>query len=410
MTLFQAKAATSPKPLVASVSIWVIISRLNFLLSSLIVGFFFIVAMSFFVLHSLHFPQKMQELLSEMYRPNYSINNRVLKNIGVIEGAREVIMNAPLVPAWEKKFRDEAILRTVHYGTHIEGNELNISEAAQVLEGKEIVGRDRDVQEVINYRQVLNFIDGFASQIDENVIKTIHRLTTDKILQMGECGQYRTKQVVVKNSSTQEIVFRPPPAIEIPYQIENFLEWLVSEKDAHPVLKAGITHYELVRIHPFLDGNGRVARAVATLVLFSDGYDIKKFFSLEEHYDQDAQGYYDALQSVKEEKGSDLTEWLMYFTEGLAIELNRIKEKVQSLSVDLKLKEKIGGVQIALTERQMKIIDYIQKVGFLQNKQFAELFPMISEDTILRDLKDLLEKSIIKKEGSTKAARYVIRD
>ena len=94
-----------------------------------------------------------------MYSPNFTINNKILKNIGLIEASREIIMNAPLVPAWEKKFRDEAVLRTVHYGTHIEGNALNYSEAEQVLEGKEIVGRERDVQEIINYRSVLEYID-----------------------------------------------------------------------------------------------------------------------------------------------------------------------------------------------------------------------------------------------------------
>lgn len=343
-----------------------------------------------------------------MYSPNFTINNKILKNIGIIEAAREVIINAPLVPAWEKKFRDEAILRTVHFGTHIEGNELNISEAAQVLEGKEIVGRERDIREVINYRNVLRFIDETSGEITEETVKKIHRLTTEKILPPGECGQYRKSQVVVKNSASGEVVFRPPPAIEVPYQIEDLLVWLGQEKETHPVLKAGITHYELVRIHPFLDGNGRVARALATLVLFKEGYDIKKFFSLEEHYDNDASQYYQALQSVKAEENFDLTDWLSYFSQGLSIELTRIKEKVQSLSRDLKLKEKVGG-QIALSERQMKIIDYIQKVGFLQNKQFAELFPMVSEDTILRDLKDLIRKNIIKKEGTTKAARYVIR-
>ena len=355
------------------------------------------------------FLRELCENKQAMYTPKYSISNKILKNIGITEAAREVIMNAPLVPAWEKKFRDEAILRTVHYGTHIEGNELNFTEAAQVLEGKEIVGRDRDIQEVINYRQVLRFIDSFTGEIAAETIKTMHKLTTEKILEAGECGQFRTKQVVVRNSQTQEVVFRPPPALEVPYQVDDFIEWLRQEKEIHPVLKAGVTHYELVRIHPFLDGNGRVARAVATLVLFKEGYDIKKFFSLEEHYDQDASRYYAALQSVKPEENYDLTDWLDYFTEGLAIELTRIKEKVQSLSIDLKLKEKIGGTQIALSERQMKIIDYIQKVGFLQNKQFAELLPMISEDTILRDLKDLLNKGIIKKEGTTKAARYILK-
>src|SRR3989304_7505372 len=98
-----------------------------------------------------------------MYSPKYSITNKMLKNIGVIEAAREVIMNAPLVPAYEKKFREEAIIRTVHHGTHIEGNELNITEAAQVLKGQQIVGRDRDIQEVINYRNVINFLDFVAS-------------------------------------------------------------------------------------------------------------------------------------------------------------------------------------------------------------------------------------------------------
>ena len=347
-----------------------------------------------------------------MYSPNFTINNKILKNIGLIEACREIIMNAPLVPAWEKKFRDEAVLRTVHYGTHIEGNALNYSEAEQVLEGKEIVGRERDIQEIINYRNVLNFIDTdlIAVQITEVMIKTVHKLTTEKLLPESSCGQYRDKQVVVKNSQSGEVVFRPPAAVEIPYQIEDLLAFLSSEaaKEMHPVLKAGVVHYELVRIHPFLDGNGRVARAIATLVLFKENYNIKKFFSLEEYYDSDALRYYEALQTVKLENNYDLTDWLAYFTEGLAVELIRIKEKVQSLSVDLKIKEKIGGVQLAISERQMKLIDYIQKVGFLQNKQFIELFPMVSEDTILRELKVLLEKGVIKKEGATKAARYVI--
>jgi Fic family protein len=163
-----------------------------------------------------------------------------------------------------------------------------------------------------------------------------------------------------------------------------------------------------VRIHPFLDGNGRVARAVATLILFSEGYDIKRFFSLEEYYDREPMHYYEALQSVGKEQGN-LTNWLIYFTEGLAIELTRIKEKVKSLSTDLKIKKSLGGQQLALTERQIKIVEFIQEQGFLQNKAFFELFPMVSEDTVLRELKDLLKKGIVKKEGSTKGAKYTLR-
>ena len=129
---------------------------------------------------------------------------------------------------------------------------------------------------------------------------------------------------------------------------------------------------------------------------------------MEEYYDREPIHYYEALQSVGKTQGN-LNGWLEYFTEGLAIELTRIKDKVKSLSTDLKIKKSLGGQQLALTERQIKIMEFIQEQGFLQNKVFFELFPQVSEDTVLRDLKDLLKKGIVKKEGSTKGARYVLR-
>lgn len=356
-----------------------------------------------------------------MYSPNFTLNNKILRNIGTIEAAQAVILNAPLVPSWEAKFREDAVVRAVHHGTHIEGNELNISEANAVLKGHNIIGRERDIQEIINFRNVLHYLDELAQAssdfaYSEDVLKQIHRLTTDKILPSEKCGVYRRTQVVVKNSLTGEISFRPPPALEVPYLISAFLTWLkkTTADELHPVLKAGIAQYEIVSIHPFIDGNGRVGRAFTTLILFKEKYDIKRFFSLEEYYDQNASDYYSALQAVSGGRAGvgashNLTPWLEYFTLGLAVEFNRVKERILKLSTDVQVKEKLGGKQIYLTERQITIVEYIQKTGFLQNKSFAELFPKISEDTILRDLKDLMNKGIIKKRGKTKAARYVLR-
>lgn len=332
--------------------------------------------------------------------------------MGIIEAAKEVIENAPLVPAWEAKFREDAMVRTVHHGTHIEGNELTYTEAERLLAGAKIVGRERDIQEVLNYRNVLKYIESYTkTEVTEETLKHVHELTVHRMLPEEAVGVYRKTQVVVKNSQTGEVTFRPPPAIEIPFLLASFLQWLSPENadDLHTVLKAGIAHYELVRIHPFLDGNGRVARALATLVLFKAGYDIKRFFSLEEHYDNEPVIYYDALQSVGKANGN-LTMWLEYFTQGLAIELTRIKDKIKSLSTDLKLKKSLGGQPLALSERQIKIVEFVQENGFLQNKTFFELFPMISEDTVLRELKDLMKKGIVKKEGTTKGVRYVLRN
>src|SRR3989339_392698 len=94
-----------------------------------------------------------------MYSPKYSITNKILKNIGQIEACKEVIENAPLVPSYEKQFQVDAIARTIHHGTHIEGNELNLLQTKKVLEGQEVYGRPRDIQEVINYRNVMTLLD-----------------------------------------------------------------------------------------------------------------------------------------------------------------------------------------------------------------------------------------------------------
>lgn len=349
-----------------------------------------------------------------MYDPKFTITNKILKNTGVIEACREVIDKAPLLPYYEKQFRDDALIRTVHYGTHIEGNELNIDQAENVIMGKDVVGRQRDIQEVINYRKVMQYIEELGEKSDvrvnEDLIKHLHSLTVSKILSTDSTGEYRKKQVVVKNSYTGKISFKPPLSPAIPFQIKDLVAFINSKEDIdiHPVLKSGVVHYELVRIHPFLDGNGRVARALSTLILFLEGYDIRKFFSLEEYFDKEAVRYYDALQSVEKNNG-DLTKWLEYFTQGLSIELSKIKDRVEKISIDANLREKLGGKPIMLSDRQLKIVEYIQKTGYLQNKAFDGLFPMVSEDTILNELKGLQRSGIIRKQGKTKAARYVMK-
>ena len=101
----------------------------------------------------------------------------------------------------------------------------------------------------------------------------------------------------------------------------------------------------------------------------------------------------------------DLTFWLEYFTRVVAIELNKIKDKIRKLSIDSKLRGRIGR-QIALTERQMKLVEYLSEHGSGVMRELTTVLPMVSEDTVLRDVKDLMEKGIAKKEGSTKASRY----
>lgn len=358
-----------------------------------------------------------------MVQPKYRITNALLKSIGLIEASKEVIDNAPLVPAWEAKFRHDAVVRSVHHGTHLEGNDLTLEQAQQVIqvEGETepnavaqmagVTAKDRDVQEVLNYRSVLQWIndwkagDGLA--YSQETLKALHSLTVQQLIAPEQVGEYRRQQVVVRSVDTGEVVYRPPVSVEVPYNIDNFFSWLNSDEahDIHPVIRAGITHYELVRIHPFSEGNGRTARAMALLVLYVEGYDVKRFFSLEEYFDKDIEGYYNALLSVQKSSDQDMTSWLEYFSYGLAIELDKIKQQVLKLSQDVKFKSKLG-TQVALSERQIILLEILHDQGELTTIEANKALPLVSTDTILRDLKDLIAKGVIAKKGVTKGVTY----
>ena len=279
----------------------------------------------------------------------------------------------------------------------------------KILDGEKIVARDRDVQEVINYRSVIEVIDQMKDRvIDEALLQELHGIVVKKIMESSVTGVYRKKEVVIRNSITGEVSFRPPKAVEVAWQMKDLISFINEDREIHPVLKAGVVHYEFVRIHPFLDGNGRVGRVLSMLVLFREGYDIRQFFSLEEHFDRNPVAYYAALQNVEKQNG-DQTQWLAYFTQCLAAELSKIKELIENISIDTKLRKKLGG-PVMLSDRQLKIIEYVQKIGYFENRTFTEIFPMVSEDTVLRDIQDLVKKGIMKKQGVTKGVKYVMAD
>lgn len=351
-----------------------------------------------------------------MYRPVYTISNSILKNIGEIEASKEVIENAPLVPYYEKQFQSEAELRTVHHGTHIEGNDLSLDQTKRVLEGEDVTAHDRDIQEVINYRNVVELLEELAAKrggYTKDMLADIHKATVSRIVDEDKAGSFRKTQVVIKEESSGRVIFEPPNYVEVPFLLDDFFEWFNGKEsgEIHPILRAGIAHYVLVSIHPFVEGNGRSVRAFATLVLLREGYDIKRFFALEEHFDDDPARYYEAFANVDKQAESiasrDLTAWLEYFTQVVAVELSKIKERVRKLSIDSKLKGRIGE-QVALTERQMKLVEYLSENRSGAMSELKDVLTMVSEDTILRDLRDLIEKGIVRKEGKTKASRYFI--
>lgn len=343
-----------------------------------------------------------------MFKPNFKYTHHIVNTLTQISVARELIINSPLIPKWEVTIRREAIVHSAHSSTSIEGNNLSLEQVSELAMGREIMATRKDKHEVLNYLKVLENINKLTAGekvTEKDILNTHKMLTLNTLDNPSDCGTYRTRYVVVANRLTGEIFFKPPPNEEIPKLMGNLIEWINSSeaKILDPVIQAGITHYEFVRIHPFVDGNGRTSRVLATLILYLRGFDTKQFFCLDDYYDSDRQAYYKALRNV-DKTTLDLTQWLEYFLDGVNISINAVKERVIRLSSERLKKTKTG--QIALTERQMRIVEYINLNGKITNHNVRTMFK-ISNRAALNEINKLLRLGVIKSQGKGRSLHYI---
>ncbi len=360
-----------------------------------------------------------------MFTPKYAITNKILFAVGKIEAAREAIGNASLVPVWEMKFKEEALIKTIHFATHAEGNilskvaaekiirqDLQRDERANVVAQRAgVSGSEEDVQEVINFRNAMKYVDqlvrlsesGMRVALSEKELVQLQSLIVERMVPSNEIGVYRKQMVEQKESAIDY-----PQPVEVPYQIEDFFRWLAGLRtgEMYPVIKAAIVMYELMRIYPFKSGSMKTARTYAYLSLAIDGYTAKQLFSFDEYFDKNRESGIKIMERT-ENGDYDLTEFIEFFVDGLASEFVKLKEKVKRLSVDFRHKDG-SGKQLALTERQIALIEVLELKGEINMAGAREVIPMVSDDTILRDLKVLVGKKLIKKRGSTKGSRYIL--
>lgn len=344
-----------------------------------------------------------------MFSPNFRYTHKIVNNLTAIAKARAVILNAPLIPKWEVSLRREALLRSAHSSTAIEGNPLTLEQVSELAAGRNIMVRRKDKKEVLNYLEALEKIPEFAERKPFKLtdLLELHKLVTrDTLENPADEGSFRNQQVAVVNRATGQIIFMPPPTDQVATLVEEYLEWFNSEEvdEIDPVLEAGLAHYELVRIHPFVDGNGRTARVMASIVLFKRAFDIKRFFALDDYYDQDRRAYYTALKTVDQDR-LDLTGWLEYFTEGVAVSLKAVEDKVIGLSQDIKFLKQRG--QIALTERQMKIVERIIEKGSITNREVRQITGL-SDEGVRKEINKLIELKVIAPEGKGRSLHYVL--
>lgn len=360
-----------------------------------------------------------------MFAPVFQISNKILSSLINLEICKKIVEIAPLQTDWEGRIKTESLAKRAYGLLHFLENGLRSDDLAKIVKDDPerddkasevavrvgVVGKEKDIQQILNFLNANRLTDQIAyltnkfkqTEYGENDLIKINALLGERMISTTELGSFR--QVDISN----EEVGQAPPAVEIPFQIEDLFGWFnnANKNEIHPVLKAGTMLYELIRISPFAKNNLITAFCFSQLIMSSEGYHLKKLWSPEEEILKNRDSYQEAFDTVMRNK-SDLSLWLEFFTRGVEDSAEKAKMKVMNLVGDAPLFKSEKGRVISLSEREIAIMEEMTLKNEMIIKEIRNILPMVSDDTILRDLKDLIDKKLIRKKGKTKGAVYVM--
>ena len=261
------------------------------------------------------------------YKPRFHVTVLIADRLMKIQEATTLISQLPLPPHIVKELKHESMVETVILSTKIEGNLLDEKRKREAIRKSSEVTEE---QEVYNLWKAMEYLEDCEKRnlpITEELIKKLHAII--QVINYGrrpKLSPYRTVQNKVGEKGTGKIVYLPPEAIDVPVLVEDLVAWVNDPQNADmpAPIKAGIFLYALLTIHPYMDGNGRTGRALATYILRRGGYGLNGLFVLEKYYDRNLKGYYDNLQMGLHHNyyfgrnEADLTPWLEFFVSGLA--------------------------------------------------------------------------------------------
>lgn len=337
--------------------------------------------------------------MAKELQPQFSITNAITSGLTVIERARGFLDAATLSDEWLLQMGHRALVLEAHHTTHIEGTHLTLDQAQRLLEGQTVENVDPDdARELLNYRNAFELVSEYlasGSPITEGLIREIHKRLVEGVRGgSGSPGEYRKVQNYVVNSATGRTVYTPPPPGDVPELMRQLVDWLAQPSAVHPVLTSGIAQFQLVNIHPFVDGNGRTSRLLSTLCLYRAGYDFKRLFTISEYYDRDRASFYRAIQAVRE-SGMEMTGWLEFFVEGLSTQLAEVQTRGRrAIQKDVLVKEH------RLNPRQAAVIEHLLAHGQLAISDYEQLFPNVNRRSLQRDLKAMLDKGLLQEVGT----------
>ena len=317
--------------------------------------------------------------------------------------------------------RDHAVLRVltedVLKTSEIEGESLNPESVRSSIARRlgldigALAPADRHVDGVVD--MVLDAIQNHQSQL---TAKRLHGWRAAMFptgfsgLSKIRVGQWRNDaqgpmQVVSGAMNRQKIHYEAPPATQLRAEMAHFIRWFNADHENDPVVKAGLAHLWFVTVHPFDDGNGRIARAVGDMALACAAGSSQRYYSLSAQIQRERKAYYDQLEATQ--KGDlDVTPWLVWFLGCLLRALQGAGHMLDSVLTKARYWHQWAGTP--MNARQMKLLNKLLDGfdGHLSTSKWAAI-GKCSQDTALRDISELLERKVLtRSDASGRSTRY----
>lgn len=319
--------------------------------------------------------------------PKYFLTPKISLLLQSIEGSKEVINSVTIPPELELNLRRQSTLKSSLFSARIEGNSLT-------LETIQNSSKDQKKAEVFNILKAINWVyQRRHKDITAKDIFELHKKIMDGLVEKQVLGHFRQDQGAIFNSGGIAI-YLPPPSRQLSPLIERLLKFLNSSKEPFVPLRACLAHYSFEKIHPFLDGNGRVGRLLFQMVLEKGGYGMKGLLSVEEYLDSHRLDYYRSL----EDSEKDVTDYLEFMLEAISETAEAVKRLI--------LQKQQTGIEDLLLPRRAEIFNIIKDHQLVNFDIIRRRFIAISDRTLRYDLKKLQDQGLIKKRGTTKGVYY----
>ncbi len=320
--------------------------------------------------------------------PKYVLTPKISALLSQIESAKAVIDALSIPPEIEINIRRQSTLKSSLFSARIEGNTLTLDEMIRRP------SKDQRQVEIYNILKALNWLsERPLKDLTAKDLLTLHAMVMKGIIDNQNQGKFRIDNSAIYNSAGIAI-YLPPPPRQINLLIQKLLVYTNSSKESFVPIKAALAHYIFEKIHPFLDGNGRVGRLVFLAVLKKGGYDMKGLLAIEEKLDQQRTSYYKGFETPER----DVTDFVEFMLECLSSAAKDAQEQIQQ-------KQQLD-VTDYLLPRRAEIYKIIEDQTLVSFDQLHRRFMAINPRTLRYDLKKLQDANLIRKRGTTKGVFY----